>query len=289
MTDKKLSVIILTYNSEADIDLCLQSVYQSNDLAEGLEVIVVDNNSVKQEELQIHIATNHPKVRYIQNSLNSGYGAGNNIGIRASKADFILIMNPDVRLRAFSFKAIYEKYQNNTKLGILGFTQYESPTKKGNSFVMLKPSISSFLLSKFYYKTNLFNPDIYCFHGSCFSFRKAAFEAINYFDESIFLYGEERYLHLYLTRQKEYFAAMDRNLSYIHPMHGRVPQPNQAELGLQSYLHTIEKFGLSKNDALKSQIRFEKLFLVKSILFRRKSQAEFYRNKIKRLEGLLKA
>lgn len=289
MGNKKISVIILTYNSESDIDLCLQSVYENNDLSDELEVIVVDNNSLQQKELKQHIEDKYPDVCYIQNTENTGYGAGNNIGIRASKADFIVIMNPDVRLKKFSFKAIYSRYQQNENLGLLGFMQYESQTKKGASFVMLQPSISSFLLSKFYYKTNLFNPDLYCFHGSCFSFRKATFETIDYFDENIFLYGEERYFHIYLMRTNEYYAAMDRHQSYIHPMHGRVAQPNQAELGMQSYLYTIHKFGLNKEKMLKAQIRFEKLFLYKSILFNRKERAQFYRNKIARLEALLKA
>ena len=287
MAAKKLSVIILTYNSESDIDKCLHFVYQNNDLNDELEIIIVDNNSVKQVELRNHIENEYPEVIYIQNTSNTGYGSGNNIGIRASKADYVVIMNPDVRLRKFSFKAIYQQYIENDKLGILGFMQYESMHKKGSSFVMLKPSITSFLLSKFYYRTNLFNPDLYCFHGSCFSFRKASFDAVGFFDESIFLYGEERYLHIYLTQKREYYASMDRNQSYIHPMHGRVAQPNQAEFGLQSYLYTINKFKLSKSSALKAQIRFEKLFLYKSLLFGRKVQAEFHRNKIKRLNEVL--
>ena len=48
----KLSVIIVTYNSEKDIFDCLQSLYANNNLNEGeLEVIVVDNNSAQHEEM----------------------------------------------------------------------------------------------------------------------------------------------------------------------------------------------------------------------------------------------
>ena len=52
MHTPKLSVVILTYNSEKDIDACLQSIYKCNDLGDDLEVIVVDNNSDEQTKLQ---------------------------------------------------------------------------------------------------------------------------------------------------------------------------------------------------------------------------------------------
>ena len=42
---KKLSVIIVTYNSESDIYGCLEALFAHNDIGEALEVIVVDNNS----------------------------------------------------------------------------------------------------------------------------------------------------------------------------------------------------------------------------------------------------
>ena len=48
---KKLSVIIVTYNSVRHIYDCLESVFQFNDLGNELEVIVVDNHSEQQEEM----------------------------------------------------------------------------------------------------------------------------------------------------------------------------------------------------------------------------------------------
>lgn len=287
MEEKKLSVIILTYNSESHIDSCLQSIFINNDLGNDLEIIIVDNNSLEQDKLNAYINEEYPQVHYIQNKENSGYGAGNNIGIRASRSKYVLIMNPDVQLREFSFKEVYEQFESEPKLGVLGFIQYESLNQQGSSFVMLKPSLTSFFLSKFYYRYNLFNPDLYCFHGSCFSFRKTAFEDLGYFDESIFLYGEERYLHTYLMQKKQYYPKLDRKQSYIHPTHGRTLHENQAELGLKSYLNTLQKFGLNQKAAIKSQIRFEQFFMYKSLIRKQKERADFYRNKISRLKEFL--
>ena len=95
---KKLSLIILTYNSEKDIYDCLYSVYKYNDIGDYLEIIVVDNNSDNYIQMQKNIMTQYPDVQIIANHKNGGYGQGNNLGIRAASAPIVSIMNPDVRL-----------------------------------------------------------------------------------------------------------------------------------------------------------------------------------------------
>ena len=49
--NKKLSIVIVTYNSEQLIYDCLNSIYKYNDLDDALEVIVVDNDSSNQKGL----------------------------------------------------------------------------------------------------------------------------------------------------------------------------------------------------------------------------------------------
>ena len=92
---KKLSLIILTYNSEKDIYDCLNSVYKYNDIGDYLEIIVVDNNSDNYIQMQKNIMTQYPDVQIIANHKNGGYGQGNNLGIRAASAPIVSIMNPD--------------------------------------------------------------------------------------------------------------------------------------------------------------------------------------------------
>lgn len=287
MHTPKLSVVILTYNSEKDIDACLQSIYKCNDLGDDLEVILVDNNSIEQSKLQNHIKKSYSRVVYIQNSTNNGYGSGNNRGINASKAPYILIMNPDVQLRNFSFGRIVANFDKHSNCGQQGFKQFESTSQRGSSFVMLKPSLFSFFSQKIYHKLDLYNSRLFCFHGSCFALRKACFEPVAYFNEDVFLYGEERYLHYHLLKTKYYKAFYDNTQSYIHPIHGRALVLNQAELGLNSYLKTIDYFGLNRKKLIKAQIRFEYFFYWKSLLFGRTDKAKFYLTKIERLKELL--
>ena len=70
---KLLSLIILTYNSEKDIYDCLKSVYQYNDIGDGLEIIIVDNNSRNYTEMYDTIKSLYPDVKIIANDRNGGY------------------------------------------------------------------------------------------------------------------------------------------------------------------------------------------------------------------------
>ena len=117
----KLSVIIVTYNSEKDIFDCLQSLYANNNLNEGeLEVIVVDNNSAQHEEMFAKIHSLYQNVRTIKNNQNGGYGQGNNVGIRQAKAPIILIMNPDVRLTTPCFQKVTRAFEQDDRLSMYG-------------------------------------------------------------------------------------------------------------------------------------------------------------------------
>ena len=56
---KKLSIIIVTYNSEKDIYDCLDSIYSHCDIPiKELEVIIVDNNSKETDIMFTMITSN---------------------------------------------------------------------------------------------------------------------------------------------------------------------------------------------------------------------------------------
>ena len=111
---KKITIVILTYNSEKDIFDCLQTVYQYNDIGDDLEVIVVDNNSLGVDKMFSNIAQIYPNVILVKNSTNAGYGAGNNVGIKIASAPIVMIMNPDVRLLEPIFSSALNSFQDNS-------------------------------------------------------------------------------------------------------------------------------------------------------------------------------
>jgi len=86
-----VSVIVLNYNAGELLLNCVGSVKKS--AYRNLEIIVVDNIST--DKSQETCKEKYPDIKLIQNNENFGYCEGNNIGIRAAKGDYIIILNPD--------------------------------------------------------------------------------------------------------------------------------------------------------------------------------------------------
>ena len=131
---KKISLIILTFNSEKDIYDCLYSVYQHNDIGESLEIIVVDNNSHDYAQMHKKISALYPNVIIIPNKENGGYGQGNNIGINIASAPIVAIMNPDVRLVMPVFSEILHTLRKESNI-MCGGKQLFASGEPATSFV----------------------------------------------------------------------------------------------------------------------------------------------------------
>ena len=54
------------------------------------EVIVVDNNS---QDESAAMSENFPEVKLIENSVNSGFSKGNNLGVAQAKGKYICLLN----------------------------------------------------------------------------------------------------------------------------------------------------------------------------------------------------
>ena len=134
---KRLSVIIVTYNSEKDIYDCLDSIKLHSDInADELENIVVDNNSRQTDTMFSEIRNRFGDgIILLKNACNGGYGQGNNMGIRRASAPVILIMNPDVRLMEPVFQTVLHAFDDDSRLGMYGMKQMLSP---------IEPSTNSF-------------------------------------------------------------------------------------------------------------------------------------------------
>ena len=87
----KLSVVVVTWNSSADIDACIDSI----NFGEEFEVIVVDNASTDTTRGKLE---RHHHLRLVTNSSNRGYAAANNQGIKLATGEYVLLLNPDTRI-----------------------------------------------------------------------------------------------------------------------------------------------------------------------------------------------
>lgn len=87
----RLSIIIVTFNSRADIDACLRS------LTEGIlidrEIVIVDNAST--DGTAAHVRERWPGIRLIELGANLGFARASNIGIQQTFGELVLLLNPD--------------------------------------------------------------------------------------------------------------------------------------------------------------------------------------------------
>lgn len=92
--DKPLvSVIILNYNGAQYLPACLDALYRQTYARDCFEVIVSDNGS-RDNSLSL-LKEKYPWVKIIENGKNLGFSQGNNIAIRASRGDFVVLLNND--------------------------------------------------------------------------------------------------------------------------------------------------------------------------------------------------
>lgn len=87
----QLSIIIVNYRSRRLLDECLEKLRQFTTSCD-YEVIVVNNDPEPQDWSDVEASG----ARVIQSGYNAGFARANNLGIKASEAPFVLLMNPDV-------------------------------------------------------------------------------------------------------------------------------------------------------------------------------------------------
>lgn len=127
MRQPLVSVTIVTWNSQRDILKCLASV-EKQDYSK-LEIILVDNAS--EDETVSLVKENFPHICVIKHEVNKGFSAGHNQAIRASRGDFILLLNPDVVLAEDYISNMIEAAQIHPAIGMVTGKLWRFFTEKG--------------------------------------------------------------------------------------------------------------------------------------------------------------
>ncbi len=92
MMPPRLSIVIVSFNTRADLERCIESVLVSPPSV-PCELVVVDNAS--RDGSADAVRARWPSVRLIEQAQNVGFAAANNAGIRSSSGDLILLLNSD--------------------------------------------------------------------------------------------------------------------------------------------------------------------------------------------------
>jgi GT2 family glycosyltransferase len=93
----RLAIVIVSFNARDDLERCLSSLAQAPP-ATPHEIVVVDNaSSDGSPEI---IRDRHPGVRLVTLTGNAGFARANNIGIRETAGELILLLNSDTLVPA---------------------------------------------------------------------------------------------------------------------------------------------------------------------------------------------
>ena len=159
-----LTLISISYNSAEIIGQHIESL----DLASIPEDqrpkwIVVDNDS--QDGTPALLAEKYPQVTVIANKENVGFGSAGNQGIAAATTRFVMILNPDTILSHAALSTMLQELQADDKAAMAG------------------PNVTDQAASGITY--------VEWIVGAAMMMDKQKMDTIGYFDENIFLYGEE--------------------------------------------------------------------------------------------------
>jgi GT2 family glycosyltransferase len=117
----KISIIILSFNNwEETTRKCLNALAVDPDYKKW-EVIVVDNDSDANTQQGLDEAKRrYPEVKFIFNSRNVGFAAGNNIGIKRATGDVIILLNSDAFPPPGMLGRLAEHSARESALGMVG-------------------------------------------------------------------------------------------------------------------------------------------------------------------------
>lgn len=113
----KLSIVILCWNDWKVISECLRTIFQGTH-STVFEVIVSDNGST--DETVRLIREHYPQVQVIENGVNLRFARGNNVGIKASRGEYVLILNPDTLIHDGSLDRWLEFADRHPDAGAFG-------------------------------------------------------------------------------------------------------------------------------------------------------------------------
>jgi len=192
----KLSIIIVSYNVRSYLEQCLQSVRKALEGIEG-EVWVVDNNS--QDDSVDVLRSNYPWVRLIANTENMGFARANNLAIRQSQSDYVLLLNPDTIVEEPTLRGVLDFMDAHPEAGGAGVMMHNADgtlapeSRRG----LPTPWVAGLKMLGFtsrYYMSHLPWDEpgrIDVISGAFCMLRRKALDQIGLLDEDFFMYGED--------------------------------------------------------------------------------------------------
>ena len=165
------TIVIVTFKSEKVIETCLNSIDQK------YTIIIVENSS--NVNFKKNIEDKFPNVKCHLTGSNIGMGSANNIGIKLAKTNYVLILNPDVKLTQNTIINLISEIELTDNFAIAAPLEITDLKKKNYGFF----NSSHSKMSDCSFKVDYVD-------GFAMLFNKSRFKKNIFFDEDIFMYLE---------------------------------------------------------------------------------------------------
>lgn len=202
----KLSVVIVNYNVKYYLEQCLRSACKAVCNVASAEIIVVDNDST--DGSIEYLKERFPDVVFIASNENLGFARANNLAIKQSKGEYVLLLNPDTIVAESTFADFVEFMDSHPDAGAAGAYMlhadgtFAPESRRGLptpfvAFCKMSGLTSLFpksrLLGRYYMQyldKNEVN-QIEIISGAYMFLRRNALEKSGLLDEDFFMYGED--------------------------------------------------------------------------------------------------
>lgn len=193
----KLTISIVNYNTGDYLIRCLDSIDKVKDEV-FFEVYVVDNNS--SDDSLSKAKKSYPKLNYILNHDNFGFGKAHNQVLKKVKSEYVLILNPDVELKSGELGEMIKFMDDNPSVGAatpeivlpgggIDLTAHRGFPTPWASFIYYVLGDDS--LYHLTYKDMNKPHEVDAITGAFFLTRKFVLDKVGLFDEDYFMYAED--------------------------------------------------------------------------------------------------
>ena len=234
----ELAVVIVSYNARQELDACLQSLV-GHTAPFPTTITVVDNQSPDGTAAHVR-ARWSPSVQVIDAGSNAGFARANNIGIRATDSEYVLLMNPDTVAPPGAIQTLVRGLASHPEaaiagarlLGATGFPElsWGPPIGPWNE---LKQKIFSGLYHRKVRsvvrkvdKLSRQAREVSWVSGACMVIRRADLDAVGLLDERFFMYTEDVDLCVQMSKRGRtiLYVAGAEVLHYRGRSAGRNPE-----------------------------------------------------------------
>lgn len=190
----RLSIIIVSYNSAHHLDRCLQSLTGPPPRTDH-EVIVVDNAST--DGTPQYLRQRWPGIRLLDAGGNLGFARANNLGLRQTFGELVLLLNPDTIAPAPAIDRLVAALDADPAAAIAGPRIVDEHGRAELSFgTMISPAaeLRQKLLGKLRpIVERLTSTTRYVdwVSGACLLGRRSDLEGVGLLDERYFMYTED--------------------------------------------------------------------------------------------------